>query len=112
MVAFLLDEPIASLTLLALKISNVFFTSSLQFCRELGFPNFSTFKSSLDNTYGFEIDYNNEYKDIHIPIHKKLDYFQNETLESLKVSSKSSDYIVFSSLTRVIIAILKSKSQI
>lgn len=54
-----------------------------RFCRELGFSNFSAFKVALDETYGFEIDYNHEYKDEHIPINKRIDYLRNETLESL-----------------------------
>lgn len=55
-----------------------------RFCRELGFQNFSAFKTALEGSYGFEVDYNNEYKDSHVSIKDKINYLQNETLDSLK----------------------------
>lgn len=55
-----------------------------RFCRELGFHNFSAFKTALEGSYGFEIDYNHEYKDSHTSIKSKLSYIQNETLKSLQ----------------------------
>lgn len=55
-----------------------------RFCRELGFQNFSAFKIALEGSYGFEIDYNHEYKDSRTSLKDKLDYLQNETIDSLK----------------------------
>lgn len=54
-----------------------------RFCRELGFSNFSAFKTALEGSYGFEIDYNNEYKDSNTSINDKLSYLQKETFETL-----------------------------
>lgn len=62
-----------------------------RFCRELGFVNFSAFKSALDGGYGFEIDYNHEYKDSHTSIHNKIEYLHNETLATLESINTTCD---------------------
>lgn len=54
-----------------------------RFCRELGFHNFTAFKSALEESYGFEIDYDHEYIDNQLPITQRVEHLQKETIDSL-----------------------------
>ena len=55
-----------------------------RFCRKLGYKNFNSFKNDLDVTYGFEIDYDNDYINLNLPLEKRLHSFQSFTIDSLK----------------------------
>lgn len=68
------------------EIADLCYVSSAtisRFCRELGFHNFTAFKSALEENYGFEIDYDDKYINNQIPITQKIEHLQKETINSL-----------------------------
>ncbi len=60
-------------------------TSTLsRFCRLLGYKNFNQFKEALQESYGFEIDYDSRYLHSKENLKESLDYMNKMTLTSLK----------------------------
>lgn len=74
------------------RIADLCYTSTAtisRFCHELGFQNFTAFKSALEESYGFEIDYDPEYINNDLPISQRVKHLQKKTFDSLFFINKT-----------------------
>ncbi|MFR1599458.1 MAG: MurR/RpiR family transcriptional regulator [Coprobacillus cateniformis] len=60
-------------------------TSTLsRFCRLLGYKNFNNFKDALENSYGFEIDYDSNYLQVKDNIDQGISYMKEIYMNSIQ----------------------------
>lgn len=62
-----------------------------RFVHELGYKNFNLFKANFHETYGFEIDYENDFIDDQVPLDKKLALYQTQAIDSLEAMREQLD---------------------
>ena len=73
-----------------------------RFFRDIGFKNFSEFKSSLDRHYGFDIDYTKQYRDLDISALAKLGALRTQTINNLEDIGQTLGYKDLDRLVRLI----------